>query len=53
MGVVQRMGMVATDKDDKPKHPITIHKAAPYRGIPPEDDDGATETNGTMFRIKA
>ena len=53
MGVVQRMGMVATDKDDKPKHPITIHKAAPYRGIPPEDNDRMADTNGTMFRIKA
>jgi hypothetical protein len=53
MGVVQRMGMVATDKDNKPKNPITIHKAAPYRGIPPDDDDGTAETNGTMFRIKA
>ena len=38
MGVVQRMGMVATEKDDKPKHPITIFKAKPYRGIPPEDE---------------
>jgi len=52
MGVVQRMGMVATDKDDKPKNPITIHKAVPYRGIPPEDD-GRAETNGAMLRIEA
>jgi peptidyl-prolyl cis-trans isomerase-like 1 len=37
MGVIQRMGMVATDSDQKPKHPITIHKARPYRGIPPAD----------------
>eukprot|EP00980_Cylindrotheca_fusiformis_P020969 scaffold7982_cov188-Cylindrotheca_fusiformis.AAC.2 len=38
MGVIQRMGMVATDGDDKPKAPITVHKARPYRGIPPEED---------------
>ena len=38
MGVIQRMGMVATDKGDKPRHPITIHKARPYRGVPPEDE---------------
>jgi peptidyl-prolyl cis-trans isomerase-like 1 len=37
MGVVQRMGMVETDKGDKPKHPIKIHKAQPFRGIPPEE----------------
>jgi peptidyl-prolyl cis-trans isomerase-like 1 len=36
MGVVQRMGMVATDKGDKPKNPITVFRARPYRGIPPE-----------------
>lgn len=53
MGVVQRMGMVATDKDDKPKNPITIHKATPYRGIPPEDEDGKAEINGAMLRIEA
>jgi hypothetical protein len=37
MGVVQRMGLVATDKNDKPKAEIKIHKARPYRGIPPEE----------------
>lgn len=31
--------MVATDKDDTPQNPITIHRATPYRGIPPEHDD--------------
>jgi peptidyl-prolyl cis-trans isomerase-like 1 len=41
MGVIQRMGMVGVDKSDKPKHPITIHKARPYRGIPPEDEQAA------------
>jgi hypothetical protein len=38
MGVVQRIGMVATDKNDKPKSPISIHMAKAYRGIPPDDD---------------
>uniref|UniRef100_A0A7R9WXA2 Peptidyl-prolyl cis-trans isomerase n=1 Tax=Craspedostauros australis TaxID=1486917 RepID=A0A7R9WXA2_9STRA len=38
MAVIQRMGLVATDKQDKPNNPITIHKAKPYRGIPPEND---------------
>ena len=53
MGVVQRMGMVATDTDDKPKSPITIHKATSYRGIPPDNDEGTVAPNGTMLRIKA
>jgi peptidyl-prolyl cis-trans isomerase-like 1 len=35
MGVVQRMGMVATDSDDKPIEPVVIYKARPYRGPPP------------------
>jgi peptidyl-prolyl cis-trans isomerase-like 1 len=36
MSVVQRMGMVATDAEDRPKQPITIHKATPFRGPPPK-----------------
>ena len=39
MGVIQRMGMVATDKDDKPRNPITIYKARSYRGRPPEEEN--------------
>jgi peptidyl-prolyl cis-trans isomerase-like 1 len=35
MGVIQRMGMVETDQDDRPVNPITILKATPYRGPPP------------------
>lgn len=35
MGVIQRMGMVETDDQDRPKHPITIHTATPFRGPPP------------------
>ena len=53
MGVVQRMGMVATDKDDKPKNAITIHKAVPYRGIPPADEGGFPNGNGAVLRIEA
>jgi len=47
MGVVQRMGMVATGKDDKPKNPIKIHKATPYRVVPLDDGDD------NMLRIEA
>lgn len=53
MGVVQRMGMVATDEDDKPKNPITIHKATPYRGIPPDEDHTLAGANDTVLRIEA
>jgi peptidyl-prolyl cis-trans isomerase-like 1 len=45
MGVVQRMGMVATDKGDKPKNPITVFQARPYRGIPPEQTLASTDPN--------
>ena len=55
MGVIQRIGMVATDKDGKPNHPITIHKARPYRGIPPEedDDDEFANANKNVLAITA
>lgn len=43
MGVIQRMGMVATGEDDKPKNPITIYKATPFRGIPPEGSQVAQD----------
>jgi peptidyl-prolyl cis-trans isomerase-like 1 len=39
MGVIQRMGMVATDGDDRPKTAIKIHTAKPFRGPPPLNDD--------------
>jgi len=52
MGVVQRMGMVATDKDDKPKNAITIHKARPYRGIPPMNE-ASNDSAASMLRIEA
>ena len=35
MGVVQRMGMTPTDDGDRPRSPITIHQARPFRGPPP------------------
>jgi len=41
MGVVQRMGMVATDADDRPQNPITIHEAKPFRGPPPPKEEQA------------
>lgn len=49
MGVIQRMGMVATNKDDKPKNPVTIHKARPYRGIPPEREEENDNNNNTQM----
>jgi hypothetical protein len=52
MSVVQRMGMVATDKEDKPKHPVRIHKARPFRGIPTDGDETA-ETNYDTLKIAA
>lgn len=48
MGVVQRMGMVATDGDDKPKAPITIHKARPYHGIPTEEANSEIDNGLTI-----
>ena len=33
MGVVQRMGMVATDSGDRPKNAITIHLATAFREL--------------------
>lgn len=37
MGVIQRLGMVATDADDKPQSPVKIHRARPFKGPPPPD----------------
>lgn len=44
MGVIQRMGLVATDDGDKPKNPITIHKATPFRGPPPQSDSNTQQS---------
>lgn len=45
--------MVATDKDDKPKNPVTIHKARPYRGIPPDETLNSTKDSASMLAITA
>lgn len=34
MGVVQRMGMVATDSEDRPKTQILIYTATAFKGLP-------------------
>uniref|UniRef100_A0A7S1FXE6 Peptidyl-prolyl cis-trans isomerase n=1 Tax=Corethron hystrix TaxID=216773 RepID=A0A7S1FXE6_9STRA len=38
MGVIQKIGMVATDESDRPRNPVTLYKATPYEG-PPDDLD--------------
>lgn len=38
MSVIQRIGMIATDGEDRPKSTITIHKATPFHGPPPPKD---------------
>jgi hypothetical protein len=48
MSVIQRMGMVATDKDDRPKSPITIHKATPFHGPPPPMQEQKQEATSFM-----
>ena len=55
MSVIQRMGMVPTDKDDKPRNPITIHKARAYKGVPPDDDedDEFADANRNVLAITA
>lgn len=35
MGVIQRMGLVETDKDDRPLSPVVIHRATAFQGGPP------------------
>ena len=52
MGVVQRMGMVATDSDDRPKDDILIHTAVSFRGPPPVESNVAGTTT-SLHRIKA
>ena len=50
MSVIQRMGMVATDAQDRPREPIVIHHATAFRGAPElqrqgeiDDDDDDDE----------
>ena len=52
MGVIQRMGMVATDKDDRPNAPITIHKATPFQGPPPPLESQNQQTS-TFLQLTA
>lgn len=47
MGVVQRMGMVPTDQDDRPKIPITIHQAIAYKGYPPPPPPSPVTSSNT------
>ena len=42
MAVIQRMGLVATDSDDKPKSEVKIHRAFALRSPP----DATTSTPG-------
>jgi peptidyl-prolyl cis-trans isomerase-like 1 len=34
MEVIQRMGLVTTDSEDRPINPVTIHRATPFCGPP-------------------
>jgi peptidyl-prolyl cis-trans isomerase-like 1 len=43
MGVIQRMGLVATDGEDKPKSEVKIHRAFATREAP----DGAGGNSGS------
>mmetsp|Transcript_4564 Transcript_4564/g.7905 ORF Transcript_4564/g.7905 Transcript_4564/m.7905 type:complete len:95 (-) Transcript_4564:759-1043(-) len=43
MGVVQRMGLVVTDSEDRPRSPIRIHKATPFHGPPPPPEETPIE----------
>ena len=38
MGVIQRMGLVATDGEDRPKGEVRVHRAFAMRGPPPEGE---------------
>lgn len=48
MGVIQRMGMVAVDGEDRPKNPILIHRATSHRG-PPSDAPLASTLQNTSL----
>lgn len=54
MGVVQRMGLVQTDQQDRPKVPITIHFAKAHKGYPPpgpvQSGSGAGDDNGMVVQ---
>jgi len=46
MGVIQRMGLVGTDSDDRPKNAVKIHRAFATRG-PPTPNAGKLTQNLT------
>ena len=55
MGVVQRMGLVQTDQQDRPKVPITIHSAKAHKGYPTppapvQSGSGAGDDNGMVVQ---
>uniref|UniRef100_A0A7S1Y7R9 Peptidyl-prolyl cis-trans isomerase n=1 Tax=Grammatophora oceanica TaxID=210454 RepID=A0A7S1Y7R9_9STRA len=53
MGIVQRMGLVVTDEDDRPKSPITIHRARAFRGPPPSKEElQQQEEQATAARLQ-
>mmetsp|Transcript_36332 Transcript_36332/g.43757 ORF Transcript_36332/g.43757 Transcript_36332/m.43757 type:complete len:183 (-) Transcript_36332:822-1370(-) len=47
MGIIQRMSMVAVDDNDRPKNPVTIHKATPLFG-PPNSNNNNGELSTTL-----
>jgi peptidyl-prolyl cis-trans isomerase-like 1 len=49
MGIVQRMGLVATDADDRPLKPITIFSATAHRGPPPPKEN--TEAQNPTLQL--
>jgi hypothetical protein len=63
--IIQRIGNVATDSDDKPLQPIRIHKASAHRGPPPssaveqqqqqqaDDGDQAVDANRHLTQLAA
>ena len=40
MGVIQRLGLVAVDGNDKPKSDVKIHRAFATRGPPDQSTNG-------------
>lgn len=53
MAVVQRIGMVATDADQRPKDTITIHKATPYQGLPSKSTDDGDSSLSSALQVIA
>ena len=47
MAVIQRLGLVATDAEDRPRGEVRIHKAFAMRG--PPDDAGVGDNIQQQF----